>query len=124
MEKLAEMTLLMDIYGGLLTDKQYDVMDLYYNNDLSLQEIAEIKNISRQGVYDIVKRADAVLKKNDSSLNLLDKMLSLKSELDSSKLLIEDILNQDIHQYNREYINNIERLKSLRNKIDKVIEII
>ena len=60
MEKFEEMALLLDIYGGLLTQKQKDVMDQYYNYDLSLQEIAENIDISKQGVHDMIKRARCV----------------------------------------------------------------
>ena len=49
MEKLAEVAILLDIYGELLTSRQRDVLDLYYNHDLSLAEIAETHNISRRG---------------------------------------------------------------------------
>ncbi|MDN5276915.1 MAG: uncharacterized protein PWR01_880 [Clostridiales bacterium] len=69
MEKLAEVALLLDIYGGLLTPRQRDVLDLYYNYDLSLAEIAEMHNISRQGVYDLIKRGEQALYALDKKLN-------------------------------------------------------
>ena len=56
-----EMTLLLDYYGELLTEKQKTCFDLYYNQDLSLGEIAEEAGISRQGVHDSLARAEAVL---------------------------------------------------------------
>lgn len=62
---------LFDLYGGMLTEKQRDVMDLYYNEDLSLSEIAEHEGITRQGVRDSIKRAEAVLLELEEKLHIL-----------------------------------------------------
>ena len=61
MESL-EMILLFDYYGDLLTDRQKLCLDMHYNQDLSLGEIAEVLSISRQAVYDNLSRAEALLK--------------------------------------------------------------
>ena len=55
------MTMLFDFYGELLTDRQKEFFDLYYNEDLSLAEIAENAGISRQGVHDAISRSEALL---------------------------------------------------------------
>lgn len=55
------MTMLFDFYGELLTERQKEFFDLYYNEDLSLSEIAENEGISRQGVHDAIARAEALL---------------------------------------------------------------
>lgn len=57
-----ELTLLFDTYGALLTEKRRLCFDLYYNQDLSLGEIAQEVGISRQGVYDSIARAEAALR--------------------------------------------------------------
>ena len=54
-------SMLLDFYGELLTDKQRECFDLHYNEDLSLSEIAEQLGISRQGVWDNIRRAESVL---------------------------------------------------------------
>ena len=56
------MSLLFDTYGALLTEKQQTYFDLYYNQDLSLAEIAEQEGISRQGVHDAISRSEALLR--------------------------------------------------------------
>lgn len=53
-----EITILLDFYGDMLTAKQRDFINLYYNDDLSLAEIAENEGITRQGVRDAIKRAE------------------------------------------------------------------
>ena len=57
-----EMTLLFDYYGDLLTDRQRMCFDLRHNQDLSLGEIAQELNVSRQGVHDNLSRAEALLR--------------------------------------------------------------
>ncbi|WP_302826774.1 YlxM family DNA-binding protein, partial [Anaerofustis stercorihominis] len=73
MEKYFKMSYLIDIYSSLLTDKQLKVLEYYYNDDISLSEIASMLNISRQGVYDTLKRAEKIISEYDDKLNLLEK---------------------------------------------------
>lgn len=69
-EDIYEMTVLLDFYGQLLTPRQYDIMDLYYNSDLSLGEIAENLGISRQGVHDSIRKAKLALAGYEERLGL------------------------------------------------------
>ena len=62
MEEYAKVAILLDFYGQLLTPRQYQILDLYYNSDYTLGEIASQLNISRQGVYDGVKKGKTTLK--------------------------------------------------------------
>jgi len=62
-EKHLELAPLFDYFGGLLTDKQREYFDYYYNDDLSLSEIAELEGISRQGVRDALVKAEAALRR-------------------------------------------------------------
>jgi len=68
LEKVAWVVLLFDFYGVMLTRRQYEFMRLYYEQDLSLGEIAERYNISRQAVYDTLKRAENALLKFEQKL--------------------------------------------------------
>ncbi|MBQ4320639.1 MAG: YlxM family DNA-binding protein [Oscillospiraceae bacterium] len=79
-EKTLEMTMLFDFYGELLTEKQRDCFDLYYNDDLSLGEIAEEQGISRQGVRDNLVRAEHALREYEDKTGLLRRFEELQRE--------------------------------------------
>ena len=81
MEKRVELSLLMDFYGPLLTEKRRDVMRLYCDEDMGLQEIADRLEISRQGVYDAVKTAAAALEHYEEVLGLADRYLRIGREI-------------------------------------------
>ena len=70
-EKNLQLSFLMDAYAGLLSERQQRVLDLYYNQDLSLGEIADDVGISRQGVRDSIKKAERDLDFFESKLHLL-----------------------------------------------------
>ena len=64
-------SMLLDFYGELLTEKQRDCFDMHYNEDLSLSEIAEQLGISRQGVWDNIRRAESALKEIEEKTGLI-----------------------------------------------------
>jgi len=70
MEKNVKISILCEIYGKLLTKKQFDIIDNYYNKDLSLSEIAENEGISRQGVRDNIVKTEKKLLEFESKLGL------------------------------------------------------
>lgn len=69
---------LLDVYGSFLSEKQKALTEYYYNDDLSLSEIAENEGITRQGVNDLIKRAVAQLKGWEEKCGLCEKILKLK----------------------------------------------
>jgi len=73
LEKTTRMNFLFDFYQALLTDKQRSYMELYYLDDHSLGEIAESYGVSRQAVYDNIRRTEAMLEEYEEKLCLLDK---------------------------------------------------
>lgn len=75
MEKNVQMSLLCQTYGKLLTEKQYTFLDDYYNNDLSLSEIAENNDITRQAVRDILKKGEHKLLEYEQKLGFMEKTL-------------------------------------------------
>lgn len=71
MEKRLKLGNLFEFYGQLLTEKQQEILELYCNLDLSFGEISEELGISRQGVYDTIKRAEKILDEYESKLELV-----------------------------------------------------
>lgn len=81
MEKIVEIAVLFDYYGKLLSEKQYKVIDQYYNEDLSLNEISEINGVSKQGISDILNRSEKKLKFYESELHLIQKFIEISDKL-------------------------------------------
>lgn len=80
MEKNVEVCLLLDFYGKMLTDRQREIMMLYYEDNLSLTEIAEELGISKQGVSDSIKRSEKVLYETENKLFLLKQYMQEKKD--------------------------------------------
>ena len=87
MDKKIEISMLCQIYGKLLTEKQFDYINDYYNNDLSLSELAENYNITRQAARDNIKKGENKLFEYEEKLQIM------KTKLRNEKK-IEDILEQ------------------------------
>lgn len=120
MEKKLKIGNLYEFYGQLLTDKQQEILELYCSHDLSFGEISEELGISRQGVYDTIKRAEKILDEYESKLELLKRFNNreviinhMVSELDaiSSKADQEisvDELKQSLEQLRQEILEMLE----------------
>ena len=80
-DKAFRMTMLFDFYGDLLTDRQREFFDLYHNEDLSLAEIAENAGITRQGVRDVLVRAEATLNEFEEKTGLIQRFLKVRAGL-------------------------------------------
>jgi predicted DNA-binding protein YlxM (UPF0122 family) len=91
LEKNVEVSLLFSFYGRMLTDRQADTVELYYNEDLSLAEVGAELGISRQGVRDNLKRAEAILYDTEEKLGLVQKFLGIKSKLLEIDRIIAEI---------------------------------
>lgn len=79
MDKNIEITLIFDIYGKLLTNKQQDIFKEYYLYNLSLREIAQNKNISYQGVRDSIKTSENLLKSLEENIGMLKLLQNIES---------------------------------------------
>ena len=74
------MTMLFDFYGDVLTERQKEFYDLYYNEDLSLGEIAENYGITRQGVRDVIVRAEAIMTELEDKTGLLKRFMQMRDK--------------------------------------------
>ena len=91
MDELYTISLLLDFYGQMVTKRQYDILDLHYNSDYSLGEIAQELNISRQGVYDNIKRGKAALFEMEKKLGLVGRFNNQKEKASEILKLLEEI---------------------------------
>lgn len=106
MDKYVEVSMLWQIYGKLLTKKQNEVLNYYYNDNLSFTEIAELTKVSRQAVNDIIKKGESklfeyekilhIMKKSQENEKTIQQILSKLSEIedDSSDKKIKKILDE------------------------------
>ncbi|GAA0861253.1 putative DNA-binding protein [uncultured Clostridium sp.] len=111
LEKLVEIGLLFEQYKMLLTDKQREIVSLYYNEDYSLGEISENLSVSRQGVYDTLKRSEKILKDYEAKLGLVKKSKEREKFTQDIYNKVVDI-KQDLLQ-NRDCANLIPKLENL-----------
>ncbi len=88
-EKDMKQAFLLDFYGDLLTERKRSVLDMYYNDDLSLAEVAEQIDMSRQGVRDIIKRAEAELAFFEEKLGLAERFGEIQQRTDKITALID-----------------------------------
>ncbi len=100
-----DICLLMDFYTGLLTGRQRDLLTLYYSDDLSLSEIAEIDGTSRQAVHSVIRRGVERLAEIEASLALVGQYRELNSLLDEIKLKVKN--------------NNYDNLELLLEQLDR-----
>ena len=111
LEKLVEIGLLFEQYKMLLTDKQQEIVSLYYNEDYSLGEISENLKVSRQGVYDTLKRSEKILREYEAKLGLVAKMKERERFTQDIYNKVVDI-KQDLLQ-NRACANLIPKLENI-----------
>ena len=106
MQKKIEIGLLNDYYGGLLTDYQTRLLSRYYDEDLSLKEIAEEEGVSRQAVADVIKRSSEKLIELENKLGLVKKISSIIDELEEVLVSVDT--------------ETAEKLKVILNKVKEI----
>lgn len=84
-----QMGWLLDFYSSLLTDRQSEILSLYYNEDLSLAEIADMLGVSRQNIHDIINRAGKRLIEYEHKLNLVERTLEVNHQLNKVMAMLD-----------------------------------
>ena len=106
-EQRMRLVRLYDIYGGLLTERQQKYIEMHFCNDLSLSEIADEYGVSRQAIYDLLRRTEQILEKYESKLRLLQR------DKENNELLLhaEELLSDYI--VNRKEDKNLELVQAI-----------
>ena len=115
MEKKVKISILCQIYSKMLTDKQLEIITDYYDNDLSLSEIAENNKITRQAVRDIIKKTENKLFELEENLSLMQKQTeqtkTINSILDSLSKIEDDLVDQ----------KNLNIIKEAKEKLQNMV---
>lgn len=109
MEKKIEISILCELYGKLLTEKQFEFLNDYYNNDLSLTEIAENNEITRQAVRDIIKKGEKKLFEYEEKLSFMKKMLNQEERIQKVLLKLTKIQKNSSDKQVENILDSIRR---------------
>ena len=116
-EKNLNLSLLLDFYGDILSDRQKDMLDMYYNDDFSLSEVADAFSISRQGVRSVLKKGENILFEMEDKLHLAKRFLDMKvksSEIaDQLEKINKEINDDDISSKIHILIKEIKEMADL-----------
>ena len=101
------MAMLFDFYGEILTQRQKEFFDLYYNEDLSLGEIAENCGISRQGVRDVIVRAEAAMQEIEDKTGLIRRFMQMQPKIAAIEEAAQQIKTINYRQYENPQLDEL-----------------
>ena len=113
------MALLYDFYGDVLTPRQKEFYDLYYNEDLSLAEIAENNGITRQVVWDVIVRAEAILTDLEDKTGLIKRFHAMQKQLQEVETAAQEILKRSIRYDDPELEAQARKILELAQQLEK-----
>ena len=116
LDRIVELSLLFDFYGELLKDHKKHIFEDYILNDLSLSEIASEQGISRQGVYDLVKRCSKELMEYEEKLKLVEKFEHTKAMVNEIKELSSQIEGNLIRNQTS-YLDKVKKIEKISEEI-------
>ena len=126
MAKDFEMGYLLDFYGEVLTPKQREMLNQYYNDDLSLSEIGENFGITRQGARDAIKHGETTLKELEAKVGFAGRYRRVQEKLEELEQLVIDARFECTGPYARltttEYAATLNKMRGLMRCLDEVNE--
>ena len=111
--KNLKVSYLLDFYGNLFNQKQREILEMYFQEDMSLAEIASVFDMTRQGVYDNIKRGEKEIISLESKLNLMDTFFEISQSI--------NVIEQNIHP---DTVLTDEKYNQIKNSLSKIKEII
>lgn len=109
MERNVEISMLCQIYGKLLTQKQLNILNDYYNNDYSLSEIAQNNKITRQAVRDNLKKGENKLFELEEKLGVMNRMLNQEKTIEHILSELSKISSQDSDKRVTKILENVRK---------------
>lgn len=103
-----KLSLLLEFYGSMLTSRQQEMMNLHYNLDYSLAEIASLYKITRQGVFDNIRRGKATLLELENKLNLCGRFYENMKVIKMVLIYLDKIKKDELDEVSREYLDKVK----------------
>jgi predicted DNA-binding protein YlxM (UPF0122 family) len=113
MDNVTKLNLLYDYYGDFLTKKQKEIFESYYLNDLSLGEIAQNCGITRQGVYDVLRRSQDILYNFEKKLGMVKRYIYRKKEIEEILVILEELKSGLDPDFKEKYKDVSSRVSAL-----------
>ena len=114
MSKDLNLCILLDFYGSLLSERQLYIMNLYYNEDFSLAEIAEEVGITRQGVRDAIKKAEKILYETEDKLKLGARFSFISTQITTIENTITELITKTSPEIKAELEHILEAIETIR----------
>ncbi len=118
-DNLAYESLLYDFYGALLTDKQREIMELYHEENYSIVEIASELKVSKQAVYDSLKKSESILSNYEDKLGLMRSLVNTRDTIEEIDSRIEELISLADDDGSAKLRYGLEEIRSLIRKLDE-----
>ena len=118
-DDITKQSLLYDFYGALLTDKQREIMELYHEENYSIVEIASELKVSKQAVYDSLKKSESILSNYEDKLGLMRSLVNTRDTIEEIDSRIEELISLADDDGSAKLRDGLEEIRSLIRKLDE-----